>query len=159
MQELIRQLEQLTARIGEAITLLDIKSDQEQASQLQKLTLEPDFWNDSTNASAVSKQLATLQRHIDSWTGLQAEAEEALELARLELGGQDEDTLAQVRALYERANTEYERRQFELKLSGPHDRSSAILEIHAGAGGSDAQDWAEMLERMYLRVLVRMDWK
>ena len=103
MQELIRQLEQLTARIGEAITLLDIKSDQEQASQLQKLTLEPDFWNDSTNASAVSKQLATLQRHIDSWTGLQAEAEEALELARLELGGQDEDTLAQVRARNQRA--------------------------------------------------------
>ncbi|GAC1601721.1 MAG: peptide chain release factor 2 [Candidatus Saccharimonadales bacterium] len=151
MQDLIRQLEALSARIAEAITLLNIDADKSHAAELQKQTLAPDFWNDSTHASSVSKQLAALQRHIDSWTDLQTEADEALELAQLEQAGHEDVIEQQVRELYERVSAEFERRHFEIKVSGPHDRSSAILEIHAGAGGSDAQDWAEMLERMYLR--------
>jgi peptide chain release factor 2 len=151
MQDLIRQLETLCSRIQDATTKLGLAADQAKVAQITALTLAPDFWNDSTTASTISKQLATLARHVDSWTNLQSEADEALELARLEQAGHDDTIEAEVRSLYERANTEFERRQFELKLSGPHDRSNAILEIHAGAGGADAQDWAEMLQRMYLR--------
>lgn len=151
MQELIRQLETLSTHIRTATHKLGIDADIIHAGDLEKQTRSLDFWNDSHVASKVSKQLAVLQRHISSWTSLQTEADEALELAILESEGKDEAAVAQVRALYDRVNTEFERRQFELKLSGPHDRASAILEIHAGTGGTDAQDWAEMLQRMYLR--------
>ena len=151
MQDLIRQLETLSTRIHDATEKLKLDADAARASELEQQTLRPDFWDDSVNASSISKQLASLQRHINSWRNLQAEADEALELAKLELGGVDEAAASEVRALYDRANLEFEHRQFELKLSGPHDRSSAILEIHAGTGGTDAQDWAEMLQRMYLR--------
>jgi peptide chain release factor 2 len=151
MQETIRQLETLSGRIADAIEKLGIKADAQTAHELEKRTQAADFWSNSDVASSVSKQLATLNRHVSSWLDLQTEADEALELAKLQAGENDETAHAEIAALYERASAEFERRQFELKLSGPHDKSSAILEIHAGAGGSDAQDWAEMLERMYLR--------
>ncbi len=151
MQDLIHKLEALSTRIREATTKLGVPSDARLADELEHRTLEPDFWNDSEAATAVSKQLAVLMRHVSSWTSLQTETDDALELARLELAGHDDATASEVRKLYERASAEFEKRQFELKLSGQHDRSSAILEIHAGTGGTDAQDWAEMLQRMYLR--------
>ncbi|HEX3081821.1 MAG TPA: peptide chain release factor 2 [Candidatus Saccharimonadia bacterium] len=151
MQELIRQIEDLSGRIRDAVTRLDVASDVKRAAELEEQTLVPGFWDNPETASATSRQLAALQRHINSWMSLQSEAEEALELAQLEQHSNDEDTHAQVRALYEKTRDEFEYRQFELKLSGPHDRSSAIIEIHAGTGGTDAQDWAQMLQRMYLR--------
>jgi len=151
MQDLIRQLETLSATIGGAMAQLGIEADQRQAEALRTQTTAPDFWSDPATASDISRRLAVLDRHIDSWTSLQKDALEALELAKLEQTSPDTGSLEQIRSLYETTQTEFERRQFELKLSGPHDRSSAIVEIHAGAGGSDAQDWAEMLQRMYLR--------
>ena len=151
MQDLIRQLETLSAHIREAAIRVGLAADIAQAAELQQRTLDPDFWSDSGTASNVSKQLAALQRHISSWTDLQTETDEALELARLEHAEQGDELTNQIRSLYQNAQAEFDRRQFELKLSGPHDRASAILEIHAGTGGTDAQDWAEMLQRMYLR--------
>jgi peptide chain release factor 2 len=151
MQDLIRQLETLVKGINTAITQLNIEADRTAAADLRKRTLDADFWSDTAAASDVSRRLAALDRHIDSWDNLLADATEALELARLEQNASDSDLTDQIRSLYDKAQAEYDRRQFELKLSGPHDRSSAIVEIHAGTGGTDAQDWAEMLERMYLR--------
>ncbi len=151
MQELIRQLETLDSDISAAMIQLDIDTDQAKATALHEQTLDPNFWSNPIGASEISKTLAALNRHIESWTRLRAEARETLDLARLEQDSHDPELSAQIRELYETAQTEFDRRKFELKLSGPHDRSSAIVEIHAGTGGTDAQDWAEMLERMYLR--------
>ena len=151
MQELIHQLEALSTQIANAMSKLGIETDRQEAAKLRRLSSEPEFWSNPTSASAISRQLATLDRHVDSWTNLQKEANEALELAKLESAGKDPQLTDQIRQLYQKVDAEYKRREFELKLSGPHDRSSAIVEIHAGTGGTDAQDWAEMLERMYLR--------
>lgn len=151
MQELIRQLEALSAAIHTATIQLNLADDVQRAAELQKHTQTPSFWDNPAEAGAVSQQLASLNRHIESWTNLQKDADEALELARLEQGSSDTEAQAQIRSLYETAQAEFDRREFELKLSGPHDRSNAIVEIHAGTGGTDAQDWAAMLQRMYLR--------
>ncbi|HVQ44960.1 MAG TPA: peptide chain release factor 2 [Candidatus Saccharimonadia bacterium] len=155
MQDLIRQLEALASSIREATTKLGLDADRRRVAELQAQATAPDFWSDSQAAGAVSKQLAELERHVASWDNLQTDANEALELAHLEVGGTDEAAQAQVRELYDHTQAEFDRRQFELKLSGPHDRSSAIVEIHAGTGGTDAQDWAQMLQRMYLRYAER----
>jgi peptide chain release factor 2 len=151
MQDLIRQLEALNLAIEDATDKLGIAADRTKAAALRARTSEPDFWSDPATASDISKQLAMLDRHIDSWTNLQKDVIEALELAKLEQDSKDAELTDQIRALYQTAQDDFDRRRFELKLSGPHDRSSAIVEIHAGTGGTDAQDWAEMLERMYLR--------
>ncbi len=93
------------------------------------------------------KRLARLQESVDSWNKLQVRLQDTLELA--ELG--DEEFHKELSAETEAIEAEVERRDFRAMLSGEYDKGDAILAIHAGAGGTDSQDWAEMLQRMYLR--------
>src|SRR5450759_2481626 len=103
MQDLIRQLETLVKGINTAITQLNIEADRTAAAGLRKRTLDADFWSDTTAASDVSRRLAALDRHIDSWGNLLADATEALELARLEQHAADSDLTDQIRSLYDKA--------------------------------------------------------
>jgi peptide chain release factor 2 len=93
------------------------------------------------------KTLANLEGELKSWAILEERLEDAMELA--EMGDQsiEDDLQKEVLALQE----EIEKREFDAMLAGEYDRGDALLAIHAGAGGNDAQDWAEMLQRMYLR--------
>jgi peptide chain release factor 2 len=151
MQELIHQLSELQRAISNAIAQLNLEDDRRRADELEGKAQAPDFWSDSQAAARLSQELAGLRRHVEEWDSLLHDTTEALELAQLEKNNPADDTTAELRDLYSKALNEFNRRQFELKLSGPHDRSSAIVEIHAGTGGTDAQDWAQMLQRMYLR--------
>ncbi len=93
------------------------------------------------------QQLSRLQEEINGWRALLQRVEDAEELASLE----DDDMRAELEAEAGELRDEVNRRETQMLLSGPHDREGAILAIHAGAGGTDSQDWAEMLQRMYLR--------
>ena len=149
MQELVKQLNGLMEKIVQATKRLDIESDERLILELELQASAPDFWNDPAEAAQVSQQLASLKRHVDDWRSLEREVAEALELARL--AETDEHLQDEVKELFERTSDQYAKREFELKLSGPYDKNSAILSIYAGTGGTDAQDWAQMLLRMYLR--------
>jgi peptide chain release factor 2 len=93
------------------------------------------------------KELAALRQEVEDWERLQQSVADALELARLD----DESLRLELERETAQAEAEIDRREFELMLSGKHDHGDALLAIHAGAGGTDSQDWADMLERMYLR--------
>jgi peptide chain release factor 2 len=93
------------------------------------------------------KEAAGLRQEVEDWQRLEQSVADALELAHLE----DESLRAELEGETTQAEAEIDRREFELMLSGKHDRGDALLAIHAGAGGTDSQDWADMLERMYLR--------
>lgn len=93
------------------------------------------------------KRLSALREEVNEWTHLKQRVEDSLELALLE----DESLRLELEPELESIETEIDQREFDVMLSGPYDRSNAILAIHAGAGGIDAQDWAEILLRMYLR--------
>lgn len=93
------------------------------------------------------RRLANLREEVERWNTLARRVQEALELAALGDPSLSQDLAAETEALEQ----ETKKWEFELLFSGPHDKSDAILAIHAGAGGTDAQDWAEMLLRMYLR--------
>jgi peptide chain release factor 2 len=93
------------------------------------------------------RRLSSLRDEVDRWTHLEHQVRDALDLSALE----DESLYDELVAETETLEKVIEKLEFQLLLSGPHDRDDAILAIHAGAGGTDAQDWAEMLLRMYLR--------
>lgn len=93
------------------------------------------------------RTLSVLEEEIEGWDRLQSRISDALELAELGDASLEDELGAEVTAI----GKEVERREFKAMLSGEYDRGDALLAIHAGAGGNDAQDWAEMLQRMYLR--------
>ena len=147
MQDTITQLKTLLERVRDALTKLGVPADEAKLSEFDQQMAASDFWSDATQASAVSKQAAALRRHIEEWRGLESQVRETLELA--ELG--DDSLAAEVGATALTLGAQFADKEFELKLSGPYDKNTALLSIYAGTGGTDAQDWAQMLERMYLR--------
>ena len=97
------------------------------------------------------QNLADLRNEVDVWTGLGQRVADAIVLLELAAEDQDETMIAEVADEVTVLRKELGKREFHLSFSGSHDRSDAILAIHAGAGGTDAQDWTAMLLRMYLR--------
>lgn len=93
------------------------------------------------------RKLSSLREEVEDWATLSGRVDDAMELAQIE----DESLRADLEAETEALESEIEQREFLAMLSGEHDRGDALLAIHAGAGGTDSQDWAEMLQRMYLR--------
>ena len=118
---------------------------------MERETVAESFWEDSQRAQDKMKELAALRSEVEQWRSLESRAEAAEDLAAMAIEEGDAsllDTLAEELAEITASVAGLE---FTLALSGPHDRRNAILAIHAGAGGVDSQDWAQMLMRMYLR--------
>ena len=118
-----------------------------QLDKLEKEINAPTFWDDPAQAQHVSKIAAGLRDQVDDWHNLEHHLNDATELAGLE----DESLRADLEIEISSLETELEKHSFTTMLSGPYDADDALLAIHAGAGGTDSQDWAAMLMRMYLR--------
>jgi len=97
------------------------------------------------------RRLADVREQVSTWRGVEAKVRELLELLELAEAERDEEVAQSVAEDAQKLAAQLEEMELELALSGEYDRRDAILAIHAGAGGTDAQDWAEMLLRMYLR--------
>lgn len=122
---------------------------------LRKLMAEPDFWQNSQAAQATSQQHAKLDRRLKPWRELDMDIRDLQELIPMDDGTLEADLNLQLDGLIMRFVDLKE----ELKLSGPYDEYDAILTIHAGAGGTDAQDWTQMMLRMYVRYAEKSQWK
>jgi len=118
-----------------------------QLQQLEQEIEQPEFWNDSNNAQRVMKIVSSLRDKVESWCALKQHVHDLTELARLD----DESLRAELLGEIANLEADLEKRAFTAMFSGVYDHDDAILAIHAGAGGTDSQDWAEMLQRMYLR--------
>ncbi len=113
-----------------------------------------DFWSDNRKAQTQMQQLNALREEVSTWEDIDTQLNDLLGLAQLleeEPDEEIEDMQAEVAQSVAEIEKKVEELQFSLMLSGEHDERDAILSIHAGSGGVDAQDWAEMLLRMYLR--------
>lgn len=120
---------------------------QSELARLEQEIERPGFWNDPAGAQRVMKTAASLRGELEFWNSLQRQIRDLTELAQMG----DESLRAELEGDLTRIETELKKRSFAAMFSGPYDRDDAILAIHAGAGGTDSQDWAEMLQRMYLR--------
>jgi peptide chain release factor 2 len=131
--------------------VFDLANKTTQISNLEEESIAPDFWSDNRKAQAQMQQLNALREEVSTWEGIAAQLNDLLGLAQLLEEEPDEEMQAEVAQSVAAIEQEVEKLQFSLMLSGEHDERNAIMSIHAGSGGVDAQDWAEMLLRMYLR--------
>lgn len=118
---------------------------------MEREAAAPGFWDDSAAAQTAMQELADLKAEVERWETLHTRTAEALELLALADVDTDQDLVDQIQVEASSIEQQLDSLEFELRLSGPHDRDPAILALHAGAGGTDAQDFAEILMRMYLR--------
>lgn len=137
----------LQVAIQEATDRLDISSKSEKLAAIDSQLAVPEVWNNPTKAQEMSIQAAGLRATIEPWQTLKAQVDDIVELMEMGDESMQKEFELQVNALEQ----ELAERKKDLLYAGPFDDHDAILRITAGVGGTDAQDWAEMLERMYLR--------
>lgn len=128
-------------------SVFDIPKTTQQVAALEQESTTPDFWAEPERAQQVMRQLARLREEVQRWNGIAQQIDDALELAALG----DEEMYAELAAETDRLAGIVAQMEFQALLSGPYDAEDAVLAIYAGAGGTDSQDWAQMLQRMYLR--------
>ena len=147
MQDLINQLITLRDAVVDAMATLKISGLEAELEKLVTQSQASEFWNDQNSAQTVMKQQASLQSRIQPWRELESQLKDALELAELK----DTTVQAELQSQAKQLQSQFNELKRQLQFNGPYDDGGAILSIHAGAGGTDAQDWAQMLLRMYVR--------
>lgn len=155
MEDLKKQANDLKTEIDAAIAKLDIEKQQTELRTLQVQSQQPDFWNDAQAAQEVMKQISKLEGRVAPWGKVQNSINEVAELVKLN----DESIKTELEHQLGQTSQTFHDLKAELKFNGPYDDHDAILSIHAGAGGTDAQDWAQMLLRMYVRYFEKNGWK
>ncbi len=143
----MEDIKSLKSEVNSAYQKLDIDNLKISNKKLLSEISNPNFWSDSENAQKVSKQQSDLQGRIDFWEQLKKDVEELDALNNMN----DESLRTEIEEQFSKLNKKYQSARRELLFDGPYDNTDVILSIYAGAGGTDAQDWAEMLLRMYVR--------
>jgi peptide chain release factor 2 len=147
MHELEKRAAALDEQLRAALSALDIDSLEKQLGGLIAKSQSPDFWQASTVAQETMKKIASLENRMRPWRELQTGLRDVHEL--LALG--DTSLQSDISDHLKELEKTFAAHKKELQFSGPYDDHDAIVSIYAGAGGTDAQDWAEMLLRMYVR--------
>ncbi|MBI5357323.1 peptide chain release factor 2 [Candidatus Saccharibacteria bacterium] len=140
-------IKRLVAEIKQDISKIDLKKMETKREELKKQSEKSDFWEDNQKATKIMQNIAEIDEKISSWKAILNEANDLLELTLLE----DESLSSDIESQFRKVSDTYNKLHMDLAYAGPYDEHSALLDIHAGAGGTDAQDWAAMMQRMYLR--------
>jgi peptide chain release factor 2 len=152
-----QEITSLQVELDAALERLNFAALDAEEKQMQEQLAAPDFWQDTATAEAqaLAQKQAKLERRVSPWRDLQRDVADTAELASLGDSSMQDELASQTASLRQR----FDQLKEALKLSGEYDDSDAILSIHAGAGGTDAQDWTQMLLRMYLRYGEKNGWK
>lgn len=159
MTEEKKQLELLQTKILSTWDLLRIDDLIAEGKVLLQKMEAPGFWSNQEEATQVSKRQSEIASEVETWEKMKQETQELLELTE-DLEKNPEETLEQeVKKQIELLTKKFAHLEFYLLLSGKHDQKNAIVAVHAGSGGTEAQDWAEMLRRMVFRYCENKGWK
>ena len=132
--------------------LFDILNIEKELESIEKLISDEEFWQqDSTETSKILSKQKQLKRKIEKFTIIKNELENIADLIELAMIENDDSIVKDINQMIDNSQKQIEQLQFETLLSGKYDKNNAILTLHPGAGGTESQDWAEMLYRMYTR--------
>ena len=159
MENLIDKLKELRESFLKTKALLNIEKKVIQGRELRLKMSEPDFWSDREAAVKIGQEAEELTHETKEWLEMEKEIREAEEmavLAQTEAGGELTEELEKK---YEELEKKFSHLEFLSLFGEKYDYSNALLSLHAGTGGVDAQDWTQMLERMYLKFAEKQGWK
>ena len=159
MENLIEKLEELRERFLKTKALLDIERKVVQENELRLKMSAPDFWNDREAAVKVGQDAEELADEIKDWLAMENEIQEAEEMAALAQKEAEGDLTEELEKKYEELEKKFSHLEFLSLFASEYDHDNAFLSLHSGTGGVDAQDWTQMLERMYLRFAERQNWR
>jgi peptide chain release factor 2 len=149
------ETQNLVEEIKQSVRLLrrhlDVDTAQRRLAELNKESENPDLWNDQARAQRVMRERDALEDQLAAIARIEQALEDNLTLIELGESEKDEGTVAEAEAELKKLKAELSRRELEALLSGEADANDCYLEVHAGAGGTESQDWAQMLLRMYVR--------
>ncbi|HQZ70499.1 MAG TPA: peptide chain release factor 2 [Anaerolineae bacterium] len=151
MDEIQSQLNALNVQIQTLMDRLDLVGKEEEAESLEQRAAAPEFWNDADGARRAMRRLRELQDDLSMWRDLSERSAMLMDLAAEVTGGQNDPLRLELAAEAAALAADLGVAEAALLMSGEYDGFDAILAIHAGAGGTESQDWALMLERLYLR--------
>lgn len=155
MSDLHTDIKQLKEKILQLNEVLHIEEKRARIVEYESLMQEQSFWDDRARATAMGQELSSLKEEVDEWNHLHKEITDLEELSGDTADGLRDEITHSLHDLAKRF-TQFE---FRTLFSGIHDRAHALVAIHAGTGGVDAMDWAEMLLRMYLRFCEQRGWR
>jgi peptide chain release factor 2 len=153
MSDFLQKAKDLQTEVAATMRQLDIAALQKKHQELITESQKPDFWNNSDSAQKTMQQIAKLEGRVKPWQELAASLGEVVELSK------DSSLESELNQQLAAAGSKFAELKADLKFNGPYDDHDAIISIHAGAGGTDAQDWTQMLLRMYLRYFEKNGWK
>ena len=158
-EELKLQLEQLEPDIKELSNALGLDKLKMEIEQLEQRAAQPGFWDDAENSQKILQKTGALKNKVEAYDNLVAAYDDTLAL--IELANEEEDLslLEEAQAEFDKVKTDLDAQRLQTLLTGEYDSKNAILTFHAGAGGTEARDWAEMLYRMYNRWAERHNFK
>ncbi|PIT89906.1 peptide chain release factor 2 [Candidatus Kuenenbacteria bacterium CG10_big_fil_rev_8_21_14_0_10_36_11] len=151
MQDLIDKIKTLQNKLSEASELLNLNQKKQKILALEDQMNESDFWANQNRAKKISQELAELKTEAEEFIQLEKSLSENLAVAEESVRTNDESLRNEIEEKLKQTEQKFKNLEFKIMLSGKYDEHNAVVAIHAGAGGVDAQDWAEMLERMILR--------
>ena len=159
MQDLINKIIELRGRFQSAWTLVKVDKKRERIIELQNEMSQSGFWDDQDRAASIARESSSLEEEVQAWESVKNEIKDLLEITELDKEDQSVNLRKEVTEQLTSLEDKFNKLEFDLLFNGNHDHESVIMAIHAGAGGTDAQDWAEMLLRMYLRFTEQQGWK
>jgi len=160
MDKVKQRIEALNGRLAALLEAFDPEGLRKEIREMTAVTMKEGFWDDSQKAQGIMQELAELQKQLETIESLQQDVNDAWTICDIlshddELDEDESDLAKEVRRL-EKLMDQIETKTF---LKGRYDRRSAIVSIHAGQGGTEANDWTKMLTRMYMKFGQRMEWK
>jgi peptide chain release factor 2 len=150
----VEKLTNLLQKIQQTKQLLKVDELKLKMEQLSAEMNRPDFWSNQENAKTISQDYQDIKKEVEKWEGLEKKVQDLLELSEHE----DKTLETEIEIQTTEVEKQYADYEFYLLLDGPYDQSNAIVAIHAGSGGTEAQDWSEMLLRMLLRFCEKQGW-
>ena len=159
LEELKSKLLELKPQIDDYRSAIGMDDLLKKQQQLEGETADPNFWNDLENSSKVLQQISQIKAKAATYTKMESDYEDLITLIEIAMEEQDDSSYEEIQSLYQALAAYYEEQKLLTLLSGEYDGKNAILTFHAGAGGTESQDWVQMLLRMYTRWAERHGFK